>query len=228
MMNELQEKIGYKYNDINLLKTALSHSSYANETKGAVKCNERLEFLGDSVLSIVVSEYLFERFKNQPEGDLTRLRAALVCEKTLHKFALSIDLGKYIMLGKGEEHTGGRERPSILADAFEALIASIYLDGGFAPAKEFVLPFIVEALKHEMSDDIHDYKTALQEVIQKNPEEHIEYKIIGESGPDHDKRFTVAVMLNSNMIGQGTGKSKKQAEQFAAKEALKLMGYDKI
>lgn len=228
MMNELQEKIGYKYNDINLLKNALAHSSYANETKGAVKCNERLEFLGDSVLSIVVSEYLFERFKNQPEGDLTRLRAALVCEKTLHKFALSIDLGKYILLGKGEEHTGGRQRPSILADAFEALIASIYLDGGFAPAKEFVLPFVVEALKHEMSDDIHDYKTALQEVIQKNPEEHIEYKIIGESGPDHDKRFTVAVMLNSNMIGQGTGKSKKQAEQFAAKEALKLMGYDKI
>ena len=228
MMNELQEKINYKYTDLKLLKTALSHSSYANETKGAIKCNERLEFLGDSVLSIVVSEYLFERFKNQPEGDLTRLRAALVCEKTLHKFALSIDLGKYILLGKGEEHTGGRQRPSILADAFEALIASIYLDGGFTPAKEFVLPFVVEALKHEMSDDIHDYKTALQEVIQKNPEEHIEYQIIGESGPDHDKRFTVAVMLNSNMIGKGTGKSKKQAEQFAAKEALKLMGYDKI
>ena len=211
-----------------LLKTALSHSSYANETKGAIKCNERLEFLGDSVLSIIVSDYLFERFKNQPEGDLTRLRAALVCEKSLHKFALSIDLGKYLFLGKGEEHTGGRQRPSILADAFEALIASIYLDGGYEPSRNFVLPFIVEALKHEMSDDLHDYKTALQEVIQKNPEEHIEYKIIDESGPDHDKRFTVAVMLNSNMIGQGIGKSKKQAEQFAAKEALKLMGYDKI
>lgn len=227
-MNEIQEIIKYKYNDIMLLKTALAHSSYANERKGAIKCNERLEFLGDSVLSIVVSEYLFERFKNQPEGDLTRLRAALVCEKALHKFALQINLGKYIFLGKGEERTGGRKRPSILADAFEALIASIYLDGGYQHAKDFVLPFIIEALNHEMSDELHDYKTALQEVIQKNPEEHIEYKILAESGPDHDKRFTVGVMLNSNMIGEGTGKSKKQAEQFAAKEALKLMGYDKI
>ena len=228
MMNNIEEIIKYEFRESAYLKTALSHSSYANESKSGIKCNERLEFLGDSVLSIVVSEYLFERYKNQPEGDLTKLRAALVCEKSLHKFALKIDLGKFMYLGKGEERTGGRQRPSILADAFEALIAAIYLDGGFTPAKEFVLPFIVEALEHEMEEELHDYKTALQEIIQKNPEEHVEYKIIEESGPDHDKRFTMAVMLNSNMIGKGTGKSKKQAEQLAAKEALKLMGYDKI
>ena len=227
-MNKLEEIIKYQFNDEMLIKTALSHSSFANESKSGIKCNERLEFLGDSVLSIVVSEYLFERFKNQPEGDLTKIRAALVCEKSLHKFALEINLGEFIYLGKGEERTGGRQRPSILADAFEALIAAIYLDGGFEPAKEFVLPFIIEALKHELEDELHDYKTALQEIIQKNPEEHVEYKIIEESGPDHDKRFTMAVMMNSNMIGKGTGKSKKQAEQLAAKEALKLMGYDKI
>ena len=227
-MNKIEEIIKYQFNDEMLIKTALSHSSFANESKSGIKCNERLEFLGDSVLSIVVSEYLFERFKNQPEGDLTKIRAALVCEKSLHKFALEINLGEFIYLGKGEERTGGRQRPSILADAFEALIAAIYLDGGFEPAKEFVLPFIIEALKHELEDELHDYKTALQEIIQKNPEEHVEYKIIDESGPDHDKRFTMAVMMNSNMIGKGTGKSKKQAEQLAAKEALKLMGYDKI
>ena len=179
-MNKLEEIIKYQFNDEMLIKTALSHSSFANESKSGIKCNERLEFLGDSVLSIVVSEYLFERFKNQPEGDLTKIRAALVCEKSLHKFALEINLGEFIYLGKGEERTGGRQRPSILADAFEALIAAIYLDGGFEPAKEFVLPFIIEALKHELEDELHDYKTALQEIIQKNPEEHVEDKIIEE------------------------------------------------
>ena len=227
-MNELQNVIKYKFKNINLLKEALSHSSYTNESKNDLRCNERLEFLGDSVLSIVVSQYLFEHFKNRPEGDLTRIRAALVCEKSLYVFANQIELGKYLLVGKGEEHTGGRERPSILADAFEALIAAIFLDGGMESAEKFIMPFVIDSLKHEKSDNLTDYKTALQEIIQKNPEEHVEYKLVSESGPDHDKRFVVSVMLNSNTIGTGEGRSKKQAEQFAAKEALALMGYAKI
>lgn len=225
-MNNLEERINYKFKNQNYLKEALTHSSFANEGKGALRCNERLEFLGDSVLSIVVSEFLFEQYKNRPEGDLTKIRAALVCEKSLHKFALKIELGEALMLGKGEEHTGGRQRPSILADAFEALIAAIFLDGGMEAAKRFVLPFVRDALEHEVLSELTDYKTILQEIIQKNPEEHVEYKLISESGPDHDKCFTVSVMLNSNAIGTGTGKSKKRAEQLAAKEALKLMGFN--
>lgn len=222
-MEEIEKKIGYKFNDGELLKTALTHSSYANEKNGAMLYNERLEFLGDSVLGIVTADYLFNHHHDFPEGELTKVRAALVCEKALYSFAKQIDLGKYLYLGKGELHTGGRGRPSILADAFEALIAAIYLDGGMKSAKKFVLSFILKA-QDEAIEVNTDYKTKLQEVIQKNPEEHIEYKTVGEEGPDHDKHFIVDVLLNSNVIGSGEGRSKKQAEQIAAKKALELMG----
>ena len=204
-LKEFQERIGYQFKDEKLLYEALSHSSFANENKKARNSNERLEFLGDSVLSIVVSDHIFEHYKHMPEGELTKMRASLVCEKALFEFSKKIELGKYIFLGKGEEITGGRERPSIISDAFEAVIAAIYLDGGIEPVSK--------------------YKTILQEIIQKNPEERIEYHLKGESGPDHNKKFTVQVLLNTNVIGEGTGRSKKTAEQLAAKEALELMGY---
>ena len=224
-MKEFQEIIGYTFEDEKILFEALSHSSFANENKKGRKSNERLEFLGDSVLSIVVSEHLFEHYTHLPEGELTRLRASLVCEKSLHEFALQIKLGKFIMLGKGEENTGGRERPSILADAFEAVIASIFLDGGLEKARNFILSFIPENITTNGAVGFNDYKTILQEIVQKNPEEKVDYYLLSESGPDHDKAFTVQVKLNRNVIGEGTGKSKKQAEQKAAKEALELMGY---
>ena len=219
----LQEKIGYKFKNEKLLLEALSHSSYANENKN-LKSNERLEFLGDSVLSIIVSDHIFKHFSHIPEGDLTKLRASLVCESALFDFAKKINLGDYILLGKGEEQTGGRERPSIVSDAFEAVIAAVYLDGGMETAREYVLSFIPEDITPKGSDAFHDYKTILQEVIQRNPEERVTYHLKSESGPDHDKHFTVQVMLNNNVIGEGTGRSKKTAEQAAAKEALALMG----
>lgn len=221
-MQKLEEKIGYTFKNKELLKTALTHSSYANEKNGE-KYNERLEFLGDSVLGIITAEYLFSNHKDFPEGELTKIRAALVCEKALYGFAGEIGLGSYLRLGKGEIRTGGSERPSILADAFEALIAAIYLDGGMKAAEKFVLGFITKAQSRAMSVN-EDYKTKLQEVIQKNPGETLEYCVTGESGPDHDKRFEVEVHLNSNVIGRGEGRSKKQAEQAAAHEVLKMMG----
>ncbi len=224
-MKEFQQIIDYTFKNEKLLYEALSHSSFANENKKQRKSNERLEFLGDSVLSIVVSDYLFENFKHLPEGELTKIRASLVCEKSLHKFAEQIDLGRYIMLGKGEEHTGGRKRPSILADAFEAVIAAIYLDGGLESARKHILRFVPENISANGSVGFNDYKTILQEIIQKNPEEKVDYYMVDESGPDHNKAFTVQVKLNTNVIGTGVGKSKKQAEQMAAKEALELMGY---
>ena len=222
-MENLEKKIGYTFKNKELLKTALTHSSFANEQGGNVKYNERLEFLGDSVLGIITAEYLFINHRDFPEGELTKVRSALVCEKALFNFATELGLGEYLFLGKGEANTGGRERPSILADAFEALIAAIYLDGGMEQAKAFVLRFIKKA-QNEAIEVNTDYKTKLQEIIQKNPEERVEYVIIDESGPDHDKRFIVGVKLNSNIIGKGEGRSKKQAEQLAAKEALRLMG----
>ncbi len=225
-MTELEEKIHYEFKNPKLLTEALSHSSYANENKKNRKSNERLEFLGDSVLSIVVSQYLFEHFSHFPEGDLTKIRASLVCEKALHVFAKQIDLGKYLLLGRGEENTGGRERASILADAFEALIAAIFLDGGLESARTHILRFIPEDLDLQKSAAFNDYKTILQEVIQKNPEEKIEYVLVEQSGPDHNKAFKVHVCLNSNIIGVGSGRSKKEAEQMAAREALELMGYE--
>ena len=225
-MQQFEEIIHYKFNNIELLHEALSHSSYANENKRARHSNERLEFLGDSVLSIVVSQFLFENFKHLPEGELTKIRASLVCEKALFVFAQQIDLGEFILLGKGEEHTGGRERASILADAFEAVIAAIYLDGGLEAARKHILSFIPKDINNRNAISFNDYKTILQEIIQQNPEEKIEYVMKGQSGPDHDKAFIVQVCLNSNVIGNGIGRSKKQAEQMAAKEALELMGYD--
>lgn len=211
--------LGYTFKNAELLKTALSHSSYANETK--TENNERLEFLGDSVLSIIVSDYLFHHFKNVDEGELTKLRASLVCEKSLAKFAEEINLNEAVLLGKGEKSAGGDHRPSILADAFEAVLAAIYLDGGINEAKKFVLQFLEGK---EISGNFKDYKTTLQEVIQKNPEEELSYVLVGEEGPEHDKKFIVEVHLNSNVIGKGVGHSKKNAEQMAAAKALKLMG----
>ncbi|MCQ2464545.1 MAG: ribonuclease III [Oscillospiraceae bacterium] len=225
-MTELEDSIRYSFKNKKLLTEALSHSSYANENKRSRRSNERLEFLGDSVLSIVVSQYLFEHFSHLPEGELTKIRASLVCEKSLHVFARQINLGKYLLLGKGEENTGGRERASILADAFEALIAAVFLDGGLEAARTHILRFIPDDLDAQKYAAFSDYKTILQEVIQQNPEEKVEYIIASQSGPDHNKAFTVNVCLNTNVIGVGTGRSKKEAEQMAAKEALKLMGYN--
>lgn len=223
-IEKLEGYLQYHFQKKHLILEALSHSSYANEKRKTRKCNERLEFLGDSVLSIVVSDFLFKRYPNMPEGELTKLRASMVCEKALYVFAKEIHLGEFLLLGKGEEHTGGRERSSILADAFEAVIAAIYLDGGMEPAKKHILRFIPENPGNEEPIGFIDYKTKLQEVVQKNPEEKVEYVLCSESGPDHDKAFTVEVCLNSNVIGTGVGRSKKAAEQLAAKEALDLMG----
>ena len=222
-IQQLQQVIHYQFHNITFLEVALTHSSYANEMRHQVRYNERQEFLGDAVLSIIVSDYLFNNY-TVPEGDLTKLRAALVCERSLVVMANKIGLGDYLRLGHGEEMTGGRTRPSIIADAFEALIAAIYLDSGIESAREFVLPFVIEMLEHEDSLSFKDYKTILQEIIQQNPEEKLVYKLVGEKGPDHDKRFVVEVLLNSNVIGKGQGRSKKTAEQMAAKEALELMG----
>lgn len=219
----LEEKIGYEFKDKSFLKEALTHSSYANEMRGGIKCNERMEFLGDAVLSIVTAELLYTKFPDMPEGELSKLRSSLVCTAELSGFAREIDLGEYLFLGKGEANTGGKDRPSILENAFEALIAAIYLDGGMVPAKKHILRFLNSAIENH-NINFKDYKTALQEIVQQNPDETLNYVIVGESGPDHDKRFEVEVHLNSNVIGRGIGKSKKQAEQAAAKEALQLMG----
>ena len=222
-MRQLEKTIGYSFKDQTYLKTALTHSSYANESKQTLPNNERQEFLGDAVLSVIVADYIF-RHRKVPEGELTKIRASLVCEAALAVFAQKIALGNFLMLGRGEENNGGRTRPSILADAFEALIAAIYLDGGMDAARSFVLPFIIDTVEQASGADLHDYKTQLQEIIQKNPEERITYTLVEERGPDHDKWFSVQVNLNSNIIGRGEGKSKKIAEQQAAKEALLLMG----
>lgn len=221
-MEGLQDRIGYRFRDPSLLERALTHSSYANECKQKTECNERMEFLGDAVLSIIVADHIFHKF-HLAEGDLTKIRASLVCEKSLYEFARKIDLGSELLLGHGEEQTGGRERPSVVSDAFEALIAAIYLDGGLEKAAQFVLPFVEEDLGHEEAPFV-DYKTRLQEIIQKNPEERVEYVLVSAQGPDHDKKFVVEVHLNSNVIGRGVSRSKKGAEQAAAQEALFLMG----
>ncbi len=223
-MKDLQQIIGYQFKQEKYLTIALTHSSYANEVKKNIPSNERQEFLGDAVLSIIVSDYLFRHYSHLPEGELTKLRASLVCEKALCQFAGMIGLGGCLMLGKGEENTGGRERPSILADAFEALIAAIYLDGGMEPAARFVMGFVKDVIEDHGKVTFQDYKTMLQEIIQQNPEEHVSYALVDQTGPDHDKRFVVEVRLNSNVIGRGEGRSKKNAEQMAAKEALALMG----
>ena len=223
-LEEFERKIEYRFSDKNLLILALTHSSYANEIKkGRHENNERLEFLGDAVLDMVVSEYMYRHFPKMPEGELTKLRASLVCEKSLAKFSQKLSVGEFLLLGNGEENSGGRTRPSILADAFEAILAALYLDSDMECAREFVLEFVKGALK-EAKPSFKDYKTMLQEIIQQNREESVKYHLVGESGPDHDKRFIVEVHLNSNVIGHGEGRSKKEAEQQAAKEALELMG----
>ncbi|MBR5113203.1 MAG: ribonuclease III [Clostridia bacterium] len=217
-LENLQKNLGYEFKDVSLLKTALTHSSYANE-KGTV-CNERLEFLGDAVLGFISAEFFYNNY-DVPEGDLTKHRAARVCENALSMFARELDIGSALYLGKGEERMNGRNKPSMLADAFEAVLAAVYIDGGLEEAKKIALRFVA---RHDKLDDSGDYKTALQEVVQKNREEHVEYVLIEESGPAHDRHFVIEVHLNSNVIGRGEGKSKKIAEQMAAKEALSLMG----
>ena len=223
----LEEKIGYKFKDITLLETALTHSSYSNEakSKGAiVECNERLEFLGDSVLSVISSEYLYFEF-DCPEGELTRMRAEIVCEKALATLAKKIGLGEYLNLGHGEELSGGRNRPSLLADAFESLLAAIYIDCNRDKniVAKFLLPMLTEELVNlELSGAAKDFKTLLQQFVQQVGGEMLEYCVIDEQGPDHDKVFTVEARLNSNVIGVGKGKSKRSAEQMAAEQALTL------
>ncbi len=218
----LERVLGHTFQDKALLETALTHTSFANEARHGTKHNERLEFLGDSVLSIVVAEYLFTH-SSLPEGDLTRMRASLVCEAALFTFAQKIGLVRWLRLGHGEEMGGGRTRPSVVSDAFEAVIAALYLDGGIDAARAFILPFVTSALTKQSAEE--DYKTKLQEVVQQNPSERLRYVVASQTGPDHDKHFVVEVHLNSNCIGSGEGHSKKQAEQAAAKEALALMGY---
>ncbi|MBQ0084171.1 MAG: ribonuclease III [Clostridiales bacterium] len=225
-MKNLQEKLKYTFKNTDLLENALTHSSFANERHVSFGSNERLEFLGDAVLSIVVADYLYKTFPGVAEGELTKLRASLVCEKALCAFSKELGLGAYLKLGKGEVINGGCERPSILADAFEAVLAAMYLDGGMEVARRHIMRFILPELEHRDDENFKDYKTSLQEIIQRNPEERLSYVLIGEKGPDHDKEFTVEVHLNSNVIGTGTGKNKKHAEQMAAKQALGLMGIE--
>lgn len=224
MLEDLEKSIGYTFKNKKYVQTALTHSSYANEKRNG-KCNERLEFLGDAVLSIIVSDYLFHKHKDKNEGDLTKIRASLVCEKTLCCFSKEINLGEHLRLGNGELASGGKERASILADAFEALIAAIYLDGGIEQARKFVMKFILKELAHPKTSASKDYKSTLQELVQQSNEETLEYVLVGESGPDHEKHFVVEVHLNSNVIGKGGGRSKKLAEQEAARDALRLLGY---
>ena len=223
MINELEKAIGYQFRNITLLQNALSHSSYANERwHDSLKSNERLEFLGDSVLGMVVAEHLYRTFPNRPEGELTRMRADMVCEKTLASVANGLGLGKHLLLGKGEEQGGGRSRESILADAVESVIAACYLDGGMTTAVQFIQKFI---LVNVPVTKLHnaDYKTALQELVQQKKNQVLAYKLVGESGPDHDKEFRVELTLNGEVVGMGIGSSKKRAEQAAAQKALEAL-----
>ncbi len=216
-LESFEKIIGYTFKNKELLKLALTHSSYANENK-LPKDNERLEFLGDSVLGFVTAEYLFSEYKSRHEGALTKLRAAVVCEKSLFKFSEKISLGDYIYMGKGEELSGGRNRPSIVSDAFEAVIAAMYIDGGIEVVRPYILSFIKDAVKREAS--FKDNKSLLQEEIQKNKGNTISYEELEEIGPDHEKIFRFAVKLNGETVGIGEGKSKKEAEQAAAGDAL--------
>ncbi len=221
-----KDELIYQFRDTGLLTTAMTHSSYANEHRDQhIQNNERLEFLGDSILGLVSADYVFHRYPDVPEGFLTKMRAAVVCEQTLYEVAKELGLDRLLLLGKGEENGGGRKRPSILADSVEALIGAIYLDGGLESARAFILSFLPDKVDlAEKGGAFRDYKTALQEIVQKNRQETLHYRLSGESGPDHDKRFTVQVLLNRNIFAEGTGRSKKEAEQMAAKAALELMG----
>ena len=215
--------IGYQFKDITLLQNALTHSSYANERwHNALMSNERLEFLGDSILGMVVAEYLFNHFPDRPEGELTRMRADMVCETSLAAVAAKIELGKHLQLGHGEERLGGRTRASILADAVESVIAASFLDGGMDAAKGFISRFVLSDVPVKRMHN-QDYKTALQELVQQKKNQVLTYTLAGESGPDHDKKFSVNVLLNGQCVGQGIGSSKKRAEQDAARAALKRL-----
>ena len=215
-----EQKINYEFKNKEYILEALTHSSYSNDNKN-YPFNERLEFLGDSVLSIVISDYLFKKETKLPEGELTKIRANIVCEESLSEVSKNIHLGKYMLLGQGEEATGGRERISILADALVAVIAAIYLDGGIKCAREFILTNMEKIINDSIKGKIfRDYKTCLQEVLQSNGENNIWYKLIEEKGPDHNKRFVMEVGINDTVLGVGEGKSKKDAEQVAAKCAL--------
>lgn len=219
----MEESLKYKFKDKSLLETALTHSSYANEAKGSnVKYNERLEFLGDAILGFVVGSFIFKEYPDTPEGELTKLRASVVCEAMLSKKARLLNVGEHMRLGKGEENTGGRDRNSILADAFEAIIGAIYIDGGIDEASKFVLTQLKDSI-FEMKNSVKilDSKTSLQEILQKDSNAAIEYTIVGESGPAHDKEFKVEVKNKGEVLGVGCGKSKKEAEQNAAMIAIK-------
>lgn len=218
-LKKLQQVIGYQFQDLHLLQQALTHSSYANEKKlGKLGCNERLEFLGDAVLELISSDFLYKEFPKVPEGELTKKRASLVCEPSLAFCARAFGLPDYLLLGKGEEITGGRKRDSIISDATEALLGAIYLDGGFASAKEFVLKFILNDIDSKRL--FYDSKTILQEIVQENKGQAVQYILKSEEGPDHDKQFTVDVLINGAVSGTGTGHTKKAAEQAAAYEAI--------
>mgnify|MGYP004482847295 CR=1 FL=1 len=214
---DLQQVLHYTFKNPALLRIALTHTSFANESKVPTTHNERLEFLGDSVLSVVVADHLFHQSK-RPEGELSRMRASLVSEEALFQFAEEIQLGEYLRLGHGEELGGGRTRPSVVSDAFEAVIAALYLDGGFEVARNFIMPFITEGKTAE-----EDYKTRLQEVVQQSPDAELRYEVVDETGPDHDKKFTVSVWRNGTHLADGIGRSKKAAEQNAAKKALEKL-----
>ncbi len=221
-LTELEEKIGYRFREQGLLRQALTHSSFANEKHmKKLSDNERLEFLGDAVLEVVSSEFLYKKYRDLPEGDLTKLRASIVCEPTLALCTREIELGKYLYLGKGEDQTGGRGRKSVLSDALEAVIGAIYLDGGFVPASDFIHRFILTDIEHKKL--FYDSKTILQEVVQGNMEESLHYELIGEEGPDHDKHFLVEAVIGDQTIGRGSGHTKKAAEQEAAYQALLLL-----
>lgn len=220
-MTELERKLGYEFREFSLLENALRHSSFANESKNPkITSNERLEFLGDSILGFVTAKYLYQHFPDMPEGSMTKLRAELVCEHALHAVALELELGNELRLGKGEELSGGRERPSILADAVESLIAAMFLDGGIEAAERFILERILNALDKGLPVRDTDNKTRLQELVQHRPGQVLSYAVTGESGPDHKKEFMVSVTLNGEVVGSGTGHTKKEAEQAAAGDAL--------
>ena len=220
MLSELEAGLGYTFRDKSILENALTHSSYANENRErGLHDNERLEFLGDSILGFVVADYLYRSFPDKPEGELTRIRADLVCEKNLARAAATIRLGSFLLLGHGEEHGGGRKRDSIVSDAMESVIAASYMDGGFQAAKEIIDRLILCDVPAGKPHNF-DYKTALQELVQRQAHQELSYRMAGEEGPDHDKTFLAEVLLNGQLIGQGRGHSKKEAEQNAAAAAL--------
>ena len=223
-MTALEERLGYSFRNRALLETALTHSSYANENRASgIVCNERLEFLGDSVLGVTVADFLYRHFPDMPEGRMTRLRAELVCEQSLHRVALELHLGDYLRLGKGEEHNGGRKRASILSDAVESVIAAMYLDAGMETAAGFIHRCLLDDIRAIETPTFTDYKTSLQELVQRHSGQVLSYELVGEEGPDHAKTFRVQVCLNGEPLGRGTGRTKKEAEQTAAANALEAL-----